>query len=66
MTELSDEWKVVATHVRWPQPDLRRTYAAGDVVLEDPSGIPVIRSDTVADDVVADLEKGGTVETLRK
>lgn len=58
MSELPQEWEVVATHVRWPQPDLRRSYVDGDVVLEDPSGKPIIRSDTVADDVVDDLEKG--------
>jgi hypothetical protein len=60
VTELPDEWKVVATHVRWPQPDLRRSYDDGAVLLEDPAGRPVIRSDTVADDVVDDLEKGAS------
>jgi hypothetical protein len=59
MSELPAKWEVVATHVRWPQPDLRRRYAGGDVVLEDPAGSAVIRSDTVADDVVDDLETGG-------
>jgi hypothetical protein len=60
MTELPDEWEVVATHIRWPQPDLERRYAGDDVVLVDDSNQPVIKSDTVADDVVDDLEKGGS------
>lgn len=60
MTELPDEWKVVATHLRWPQPDLRRRYAGQDVVLIDESNRLIIKSDTVADDVVDDLEKGAS------
>lgn len=60
MTKLPDEWEVVATHVRWPQPDLRRSYVDGAVVLEDPEGRPIIQSDMVADDVVDDLEKGAS------
>ncbi|WP_251329573.1 hypothetical protein [Haloplanus pelagicus] len=56
MSELPAEWQGVATHVRWPQPDLRRRYEPGAVVLDDPEGTEVLRSDTVADDVV-DLEK---------
>lgn len=59
MTDLPDEWDRVAEHVRWPQPDLRRSYVDGQVVLEDPEGRPIMQSDTVADDVVDDLEKGG-------
>ncbi|QGX95010.1 hypothetical protein EI982_09505 [Haloplanus rallus] len=58
-SELPDEWERVAEHVRWPQPDLRRHYPGdGSVVLEDPEGRPIMRSDTIADDVVGDLEKG--------
>jgi hypothetical protein len=60
MSNLPDEWEVVATHVRWPQPDLRRFYRDGVVVLEDPDGRPIMQSDTVADDVVDDLEKGAS------
>jgi hypothetical protein len=58
MTDLPAEWQVVAAHVRWPQPDLRRRYVDGDVLLEDAEGRPVMRSDTIADDVVDDLESG--------
>jgi hypothetical protein len=60
MSNLPEEWEVVATHVRWPQPDLRRFYRDGVVVLEDPDGRPIMQSDTVADDVVDDLEKGAS------
>jgi hypothetical protein len=56
VSELPAEWQAVTTHVRWPQPDLRRRYEPGAVVLDDPEGTEVLRSDTVADDVV-DLEK---------
>jgi hypothetical protein len=59
VSELPEEWEVVATHVRWPQPDLKRRYAGEELVLIDDSNRPVIRSDTVADDAVDDLEKGG-------
>lgn len=58
MGDLPDEWKVVATLVRWTQPDLRRSYLDGTVIIEDPSGRPIMQSDTVADDVVDGLEKG--------
>jgi hypothetical protein len=58
MTELPAEWEHVAAHVRWPQPDLRRSYVNGKVVLEDPEGRPIMQSDTVADDLIDDLEKG--------
>jgi hypothetical protein len=57
MSELPAEWAVVPTHVRWPDADLRRRYDGGEVVLDGPDGDEVLRSDTVADDVVADLEK---------
>lgn len=57
MIELPAEWVVVPTHVRWPSPDLRRHYERGEVVLDDPAGREILRSDTVADDVVDDLEK---------
>jgi hypothetical protein len=55
--ELPAEWVVVPTHVRWPTPDLRRRYDGGEVVLDDPAGREILRSDTVADDVVDRLEK---------
>lgn len=57
MSELPAEWEVVPPHVRWPQPNLRRHYDRGEIVLNDPAGREVLRSDTVADDVVDDLEK---------
>jgi hypothetical protein len=57
VSKLPAEWEVVAPHVRWPQPDLRRSYVNGKIVLEDPDGEPVMQSDTIADDVVDDLEK---------
>ena len=57
MSELPAEWRVVPTHVRWPSPDLRRRYDRGEVVLDDTDGDEVIRSDTVADDVVDGVEK---------
>jgi hypothetical protein len=57
MTTLPAEWRVVPTHVRWPDPDLRRRYDADEVVLDDGDGSEVIRSDTVADDVVDRIEK---------
>jgi len=57
VTELPAEWAQVPVFYKWPQPDLRRRYDRGEVVLDDPAGTEVIRSDTVADDVVDDLEK---------
>lgn len=57
MTDLPAEWRVVPTYVRWPDLDLRRRYDGGEVVLDDGDGAEVIRSDTVADDVVDQLEK---------
>ena len=57
MSELPAEWRVVPTHVRWPSPDLRRRYDRGEVVLDDPTGREILRSDTVADEIVDGLEK---------
>jgi hypothetical protein len=57
MTALPAEWRSVPAHVRWPDPELRRRYDAGEVVLDD--GDEVIRSDTVADDVIDGIETGG-------
>lgn len=57
MGELPTEWRVVPTHVRWPDADLHRRYDCGEVVLDGPDGDEVLRSDTVAEDVVTDLEK---------
>lgn len=56
--ELPPEWKSVAVHVRWPSPDLERTYLpGGTIVLTDHRGREMIRCDVVADDLVDDLEK---------
>lgn len=57
MGELPAEWRVVPTHVRWPDTDLRRRYDGAEVVLDGPDGAEVLRSDTVADDVVDRIEK---------
>lgn len=57
MTDLPAEWMQVPVFYKWPQPDLRRRYDCGEVVLDDPTGTEVLRSDTVADDIVAGLEK---------
>lgn len=57
MTELPDEWKRVAVHVRWPDPDLRRRYWQDRIILLAPDGTAVLESDIVADDLVDDLEK---------
>ncbi|WP_257627755.1 hypothetical protein [Haloplanus salinarum] len=56
-SELPAEWAIVPRHVRWPDPILLRRYEPGAVVVEDPDGDEVIRSDTVADDVVDGIEK---------
>jgi hypothetical protein len=56
MTGLPREWERIPLHVRWPQPDVDRRYVDGDVVLVDGDEL-VMRSDTIADDVVDDLEK---------
>jgi len=58
MDELPREWERVPSHYRWPDPILQRRYEPGTVVIEDPGGTEVIRSDTIADDVIGDLEKG--------
>jgi hypothetical protein len=63
MTTLPPEWHSVPVFYRWPTPELQRRYDGTDVVLDDPDGDEVIRSDTVADDVIGDLEKLGTAET---
>jgi len=58
MGELPREWEQVLVYYRWPDPLLQRHYEPGAVVLDDPDGAEVIRSDTVADDLLDDLEKG--------
>jgi len=58
MGELPREWEQVPVYYRWPDPLLQRRYEPGAVVLNDPDGAEVIRSDTVADDLLDDLEKG--------
>jgi hypothetical protein len=58
MGELPREWERVPEHYRWPDPLLQRHYEPGAVVLDGPDGVEVIRSDTVADDLLDDLEKG--------
>jgi hypothetical protein len=57
VTTLPPEWHSVPVVYRWPTPELRRRYDGTGVVLDDPDGDEVIRSDTVADDVIDDLEK---------
>ncbi|WP_251327917.1 hypothetical protein [Haloplanus pelagicus] len=57
MAKLPREWERMPEHYRWPDPILRRRYESGAVVLDDPDGGEVLRSDTVADDLVDDLEK---------
>jgi hypothetical protein len=58
MGELPREWESVPVHYRWPDPILKRRYEPGEVVISDPDKGDVIRSDTVADDLVDDLERG--------
>jgi len=58
MGELPREWERMPVYYRWPDPILERRYEPGAVILDDPEGGEVIRSDTVADDLVDDLEKG--------
>jgi len=58
MGELPREWEQIPVYYRWPDPLLQRRYEPGAVVLDDPGGDEVIRSDTVADDLLDDLEKG--------
>lgn len=58
MDELPREWERVPVYYRWPDPILQRRYEPGAVVLNDPDDAEVIRSDTVADDLLDDLERG--------
>jgi hypothetical protein len=57
MGELPREWERVPVHYRWPDPMLQRRYESGMIVIEDPGEGEVLRSDTVADDLVDGLEK---------
>jgi len=59
VTTLPPEWHSVPAVYRWPTPELRRRYDGTGVVLDDPDGDEVIRSDTAADDVIDDLETRG-------
>jgi hypothetical protein len=36
--EIPAEWRIVPTHVRWPDTDLRRRYDGAEVVLDGPDG----------------------------
>jgi hypothetical protein len=56
MADLPPEWERVPEHVRWPTPDVEREYVDGHVVLVD-AGERVMASDTIAADLVDDLEK---------
>lgn len=58
MGDLPREWERVPVHYRWPDPRLERSYVNGLLVLNDPDGNPVMQSDTVADDLLDDLEMG--------
>lgn len=57
MGELPREWERVPVHYRWPDPILECRYESGVVILDALTGNEMIRSDTVADDLVDDLEK---------
>jgi hypothetical protein len=59
MGDLPREWERVPVFYNWPVPELSRRYDHGEVVLDAPEESGVIRSDTVADDLLDDLEKNG-------